>query len=140
MEYIYSTFLMPFERVEWHRCLQEIKTNCNPEYEYIITFVCDRGCLLQTVGSGGGKSAAAGQQQHKGRMTVLQQSPAHDLGASGGGGSDGGDHDLLATASSALRRLHFKSAGGSRARTKQPVPKVRFTSLRLQTKLIYALG
>jgi Rad/Gem-related GTP binding protein 1 len=37
-----------------------------------------------------------------------------------------GDHDLFSTASSALRRLHFKSAGGSRGNKKhqQPVPKV----------------
>ncbi|XP_069687421.1 uncharacterized protein [Periplaneta americana] len=65
-------------------------------------------------------------------MTVLQRSgptsSTSSLSSSGTPPRDG-EHDLLSTASSALRRLHFKSAGGSRANKKhqqsqQPVPKV----------------
>ncbi|XP_068082499.1 serine-rich adhesin for platelets-like [Anabrus simplex] len=59
-------------------------------------------------------------------MTVFQRSgPASTSNSSSTQSS--GDSDLISTASSALRRLHFKSAGGSRAnKTKhqQPVPKV----------------
>ena len=69
---------------------------------------------------------------NKSKMTVLQRtgpmSSTSSLSSSGTPPS-GGDHDLLATASSALRRLHFKSTGGSRGNKKhqpsqQPVPKV----------------
>jgi hypothetical protein len=68
----------------------------------------------------------------KSKMTVLQRtgpmSSASSLSSSGTPPS-GGEHDLLSTASSALRRLHFKSTGGSRGNKKhqpsqQPVPKV----------------
>ena len=56
----------------------------------------------------------------KGKMTVLQRA--------GPMSSPSGEHDLISTASSALRRLHFKSAGGSRQKKhqppQQPVPKV----------------
>ncbi|XP_021921879.1 mucin-5AC-like isoform X2 [Zootermopsis nevadensis] len=65
-------------------------------------------------------------------MTVLQRSgPMSSTSSLSSSGTppSGGEHDLLSTASSALRRLHFKSAGGSRANKKhqpsqQPVPKV----------------
>ncbi|XP_023703119.2 mucin-5AC isoform X2 [Cryptotermes secundus] len=65
-------------------------------------------------------------------MTVLQRSgpmsSSSSLSSSGTPPS-GGDHDLFSSATLAIKRFHFKSAGGSRANKKhqpsqQPVPKV----------------
>ncbi|KAJ9580308.1 hypothetical protein L9F63_004024, partial [Diploptera punctata] len=72
-----------------------------------------------------------GKSPQKGKMTVVQRSGPMSTTSSLSPSATppSGEHDLISTASSALRRLHFKSAGGSKLnkkhqQTQQPVPKV----------------